>query len=758
MIATLLSAAATCVISLSLGQAALRLAGAKEWSWLAPPVGISVAMLIAAPAMAVPGRSTTMAVLLGVLTVAAILWCGRSPAHRPPLSGLLAALPVAALVLIPFLAVGRAGIIGASLNNDMASHMWIVEGFLSQRVVDVTALPSDYPYGPHAMVAAIVEMLGVGVDHAFAGWTMALPLLNAWTALALVRRASWLGKALTATVVAMPFLVAAYYGQGAFKEVLQAGLVLSSLLLLAGYGPRLGRGRWVPLALVMGGIVSVYSVAGLPWPLAFAGLLLVVAAVTQVSRHGRGSLLPAARRELPAIAIGAAVFVVSLLPQLARIWRFVTLGNSADIAKDNLGNLAGPLPGWEAFGVWNNPDFRLPASPAFSAGMWTAFVLALVVFGAYWAGRRGRWMLPLAAVGAMLIWWVTTRSQSPYVAAKALVIAAPLLLLLAVVPLVERGPRRLLPWRLAALLGLVLFARIGVSDVRALRASPVGPTDHAVELRDLRPYLDGQPTLFLGNDDFVPWEFAGVPYYEPALSGIPELQSRVRKDWSEGMALDFDSLSAATLNSYDWIITTRDAAGSAPPPQIRLARATPSFLLWHRVGRVRPRSILAEGGWPGAVLDCGTLAGRRVLRGGGVAAIRPMPVVSSPLGLAPGGTASVQLPLGRGRWALEAAYGSRLPIDVSAPGLRAQLPASLDRLGPRWPIGRITVRDSRPTEVSIHLEDALLTPQSSIASVTAVVATRTGADRLVPVAQACGRYVDWYRGAVAVRPRDHRSQ
>ena len=71
-------------------------------------------------------------------------------------------------------------------------------------------------------------------------------------------------------------------------------------------------------------------------------------------------------------------------------------GRVVSISKTNLGNLVGPLPGWEAFGVWNNPDYQLPPVSAFSAGMWTAFVLALVVFGGLVLWRRGRWMLPVA--------------------------------------------------------------------------------------------------------------------------------------------------------------------------------------------------------------------------------------------------------------------------------------------------------------------------------------------------------------------------
>src|ERR1044072_5839910 len=100
MIAILLSAAVTCVAALFLGQAALRIAGAREWSWLAPMVGVSIAMLLAAPASYLPGDCLITAVVLGALAVAATVWCGRSPAHRPPVGGLLGAAAVARVVVL----------------------------------------------------------------------------------------------------------------------------------------------------------------------------------------------------------------------------------------------------------------------------------------------------------------------------------------------------------------------------------------------------------------------------------------------------------------------------------------------------------------------------------------------------------------------------------------------------------------------------------------------------------------------------------
>jgi hypothetical protein len=746
--AILLSAAVTCFVALFLGQATLRLAGAGEWSWLAPAVGLSVAMLVATPTADVPGESTTVAILLALLTIAAAVWCLRSAEHRPPLSGLLAAAPVALLVAAPFLAAGRGGILGVALNNDMSVHLLIAEDFLSSAAAKSYALPPDYPIGPHALSAALSRGLGTELPLAFSGWTLAIPVINAWTALAVARRASWLGKAVLATVVGLPFLVAAYYGEGAFKEVAQTGLVMAVVLGLSGYGPRLGLGRWVPFSLLLGGMVCVYSLAGWPWPLVIAGLWLAGLLAIQVGRRQLRAVPGTVRRELPALGIGLGVLIVTLLPQVHRMWEFLALREGTGITRDNLGNLVGPLPGWEAFGVWNNPDFRLPASPGFTAGMWTAFVLALVLFGAYWALRRGRWLLPLSAAAAMVIWRVSEHSQSPYVSAKALVIASPLLLLLAVLPLVDRepgrGPPR--PWLLVPLLGLILFLRVGSDDLRALRWAPVGPTDHAHQLESFRPLVTGKPTLFIGNDEFIYWELAGAPVDTVAFVSTPAVPFRPQKSWEYGQALDFDSIRAGAINEYRWIVTYNDAASSAPPPQLRPVRSTEDFRLWRRVGRVRERSILSEGEWPGAVLRCDMPRGRAILAEARVAAVRRPPIVAPVPSATAGSTVSARLELPAGEWELLTPYTSPLPVQVTAPGLSTTLEANLDRGGPRLPIGRVTVRRPRPLPISFHVEDTALAPPTAVAIFNRVVATPVAdGDRIVPIGHACGKYVDWYR-------------
>jgi hypothetical protein len=742
--ALLLVTAFTCLGSLALGQGVFALCGARQWSWLAAPVGFAAMILLAVPALHVPGRSTTVAALTAVLIVAGLALWLRRPEHRPPLGDVLAGAPVVLLVLVPFAAAGRGGTLGVSVNNDMGVHMLLAEAYRSQAVANVTPLLPDYPLGPHALVAAFVG-LGVRTDLAFAGLTAAGPILLAWTALTSVPRVSWPGRAVTATVVGMPFLIAAYYGEASFKEVFEAQFVLATVLTVAGFGPQLGMRRWIPLALVLAGAVSVYSVQGLVWPAIVLGLWLFGRAAGALWRSGIGSAWEELRSELLPGALGVVVLIVVLIPQIPRVAKFISTSPNNNITKNNLGNLVGPLPGWEALGVWGNPDFRLPPLSPFTAGMWTAFVLALVIAGALWWVRSGRWWIPASGAAAFVVWAYANHTQSPYISAKALAIASPLLLLIAVVPLVQRtapGSR----WRLLApLLALVLTARVVDSSWAALRISQVGPTAHLQELRSIQPRLGSQSVLFLGNDDFIRWELAGTHVTPAFINTVPVVRMRPEKAFALGQALDFDSVPAKTLNEFALVLTTRDSAGSEPPPQMQLVATTRNYALWRRVGTVEERGILNEGQSAAAILDCRTSAARALPKRGGVAAVRPPSVVVPVPPLAPDARATVTVPLGPGSWELETPYHSPLPIDVSAPGLRASLPADLELQGPRWPIGRVLLSQAESLPVTFHAVGQWLTPQLDAAIPAAVIATPVVPERVAPLRSACGKLVDWYR-------------
>jgi hypothetical protein len=130
-----------------------------------------------------------------------------------------------------------------------------------------------------------------------------------------------------------------------------------------------------------------------------------------------------------------------------------------------------------------------------------------------------------------------------------------------------------------------------------------------------------------------------------------------------------------------------------------------------------------------------------------VAAIRRPPVAAPLAPAAAGDTVSAKLDLAVGHWVLETPYTSPLPVQVTAPGLSLTLPANLDRPGPRLPIGRIKVTRGGILPISFRVEETLLSPATDVANFNQVVATPAGDGvRIVPLAAACGRYVDWYRG------------
>jgi hypothetical protein len=90
-------------------------------------------------------------------------------------------------------------------------------------------------------------------------------------------------------------------------------------------------------------------------------------------------------------------------------------------------------------------------------------------------------------------------------------------------------------------------------------------------------------------------------------------------------------------------------------------------------------------------------------------------------------------------------YLSPRPLEVRVAGKRFEVPASLDRPGPRLPVGAITVSETGRVGVSVRVITNTFTPRSAIATPTAIVATKRGTARLVPIRKACGRYVDWFR-------------
>ena len=712
-------------------------------------------MVVCIPAIHLPGRAIFTALTVLALSLAGLVVVARERALWPRPADVAAGVPVALLVAMPFLSAGYAGTLGLGINNDMASHLLVAETWRFAEIAAVNGLNASYPIGPHALVASVSEGLDFDVDFVFAGLTAAVPVLLGLTALSVFGRAArWPAKALVVTLVGLPFLVAGYYGQGSFKELMQALLVMGVALELRRFDPESGRLRWVPLAVIFAGILAVYSIQGLAWPVAIGGVWLgvLVALALARPRPVLGPVWSAVRREIVPVAIAVGVLLVAIVPQLPRLSRFASdtlAAGGTGISRTGagaLGNLVGPLPVWEAFGIWDNGDYRLGAIDPYATGVLAGMVLLLVFVGAWWWIRRGDWVVPAACFACWVLWVYANHSQAPYLAAKALMVWSPFVILVAVRPLVARrwGPNTPRWWVPAATVVVAIVAVLaGSSTWRAVRSAHVGPRDHLEQLRALRPLLEGKKTLFLGNDDFLAWELSGI-YAQAPLVAFQVLPIRPEKAWDYGRAHDIDSLDAATINTYDWIITPRDPAGSKLPPQLELVRETPNFALYRRTGPVQERRLLAEGEGPAALLDCKTPEGRAIARQKGTAEVRRGPVGVEVKPIVPGETSVVRLKLAPGTWSLATPYQSAQPLEVTTDDSRVVLPPNLDRPGPRYFAGRIKVVRPGTVTVRIKPQANFLTPKSRLSYPVSLIAVPDFGARTVPLAQACGELVDSY--------------
>ena len=183
MVLTILTALGVSLGSAFCGQLILRLCGYREWSWVAPVVGAAAFFTVASVGLELPAGLWLAGLAVVGATVGGVVLAWREPAHRPPLDGLLAGLVVLLAALIPFISYGRFGILGVAFNNDMQVHLAWAEALVDPAVASVNVPHPGYPFGPHALVAAIARFTGADVAGLFTGLTVASPVIIAiWSA------------------------------------------------------------------------------------------------------------------------------------------------------------------------------------------------------------------------------------------------------------------------------------------------------------------------------------------------------------------------------------------------------------------------------------------------------------------------------------------------------------------------------------------------------------------------------------------------
>ncbi|MGI8945082.1 MAG: hypothetical protein ACR2GL_02435 [Thermoleophilaceae bacterium] len=771
MWATYAAATLILVASAAVGAATLRLARRDPWLGYGPAVGFALLMSVAAITIRLPGRAVTSSIAIGVLALAGAAYAAPTLRGRRPRAAALLALTATLLVMaIPFAVAGNVGVLGVGVNNDMATHLAWADGLKVAPEERGIPISPGYPIGPHAVMAAASETIGIGVADASAAVTLLIGVLALAAAWSLLAGLPDTRRGVGATLVALPYLGAAYYAQGAFKETLQTLLLLAFVAVLreALSARSADRGAALLATILAAGFLHNYSYVGLVWPLATAA---VAVGLLVVLHRWRPDPLPAARGALarlrgsPRHAAGAAAVVLLALalmgPELARaISFFRTVGVSPSatgvIGTTDLGNLPGQIPVLTALGVWPAEDFRayfLDLGNAYRAGLGSAVALTATLAAAWWWRRRDDVAIPAAALTAAAIYAaVRLRDESPYIAAKALAVGAPLAMLFTVRALLARwetdaGGTRLAHTGLA--LAFVLLA--AGSTFVALRSARVGPEDRHDELVSLRPLVDDRAVVMLPYDDFARWELPRTQLSGPVL-GVAGAGVRPEKAAGPGEPGDFDVLKPALLDQADFVISTTSTNRSEPPPNFSLEKRGRFDELWRRGGPTPERRVLAgEGSASGAVLDCGSEPGRALARRSGWARLAPQPIVARPegsaradAGVAPGATRRFSALAGPGTYEVSMDYVALRDGELRGPGTTAPFVATLDRLGNRWRIatvrhsgGRLWLEASAP-----GLPFGAGAQQTGIRELSVV---RVDAEReLVPLREACGRYVDWY--------------
>jgi hypothetical protein len=777
LIALILASAVLVLASSAIGQGIRRLGGLAGWAWWSPAVGLAAILVICGVLVRLPGRAALAAA--GV-AVAAVLALAAPSVRRALLGAAPEGLPVGALALLlgllPYLVSGRTGIPGAGDNNDMSAHLataWWLEtrdGWAPVGAIGGGLAPHGYPIGPHALAAATSAGLRVSLVHAFDAVILVAPVVLALAALGALPAVRRPARAAAALLVAFSYLGASFLVQAAFKEVLEGALLVAcalavrELIPVTTAAPRAAVVRaGLPLGVLLAGSVYVYSYPGLAWP---AAACAVAAAAVVLARGTTPRAL--ARCAWPAAAGAGAACAVLLVPEAPRLYAFAG-SMFASEPRNGTGNLVDAISPLQALGVWLHGDFRFdPDRYGVTVALGCLAAAAFVLSVAWWWRRRD-FVLPATAVAALAIWAELSLTRSIYTAAKGLAVLAPAVAITLAPPLLElwRGGRSRPRLVLAArALSLVVVAGAAASSFLALRDGPVGPDAHARELAQLRPTLAGRPVLFLGLDDFAQWELRGARVFTVPMLYSTHVAHPPTPPESSTDPVGFDSFAATTLDKFDFVVEPAGAYRSAAPANFHLARRTPSYLLWARTGPTQERvaSTPPWGPAPGTVLDCDTPDSRVLTAQRGVAGVAPRPITANEdqwrgQTTRGGDRASMTLQVPAGRWDVSLQYTSDTGLRLEAPGLSTRLPATLDRIAPYWPAGTLRQPRSGPLTIRVtaHRPGALARLLAAPAitetphvqgglPVSGLALTRHGARTVtVPLGEACGRYVDWYR-------------
>ena len=760
---TYVSAGIILLASLLVGRAMLFALGRKKASFLEGAVGFATLILVCTVAIRLPGDQATSIFCCAVLVVASIVFLlMRSESMTGPAVRIAAPVALVSLLVasFPFLASGHIGVPGVGLNNDMAMHLVDVDYLVDQSRPTPQSVINGYPLGPHSLVATVVSVLGTQPLWGWLGLLVAAPVLTGITALGALRELPRGRRLLAAALVAFAYLSASVLGIAGFKELIAAMFVIAFALGLREI-EREAEGRiaiLVGLALITAAMIPVYSLPGVAWLVVTGGLWVVVELLQIRAEKGSEGVREVVRSSLRIVIPAAILLLLAALAQLPKIIDFVQSGSIGKVADTDskLRYVVSPL---ETLGIWPSGDWLLGTHDVTHYWIFGAIGLAGLVLGLVWWIGRADYAVPAAVISGLIVWLATKYIESGglYILAKAVVVPASVVMLLAVSALFSSGggwPKRVF--------AVAFVAVAAYSSFLALRDTVVAPHDRLEEMSSFQDQVSGQRVLALTSDRFTDYGLRSAEVSSPAFNSEIKVDSSNAK--AQRLPIDFDSVPDEVLNDFPYAITTSSVYQSQAPPGWTLAASTPSYKLWRRTGRTPNIAILAEEARPGRIFRCNRPKFRKIRAGGGEAQVwQPRPVIGKRLywkgdggrenEAEPGQSVNQTIRLPKGTWAISLQYVSPVTgVTVSAPGLDEHLPAGVDAAipyrpdqGPYWPVGQLTA-DGGPVTFTVRADDVNAFQKLIGVDAPAVIGNLTAVNasgfRTLPTAQACGLYVD----------------
>jgi hypothetical protein len=592
------------------------------------PAGLTVVILAAQFATLADATAELAGPFVIALAVAGLML--RPPwRDRPEPWALGAAAGVFAVFAAPIVLSGRATFAGYIKLDDTATYLAMTDRVMEHgrslaglapstyEATLATTLAIGYPTGSLMPLGLGHQLLSYDSAWLFQPYLTFLAALLALALYAVLERAipSRPLRAVAVFVAAQPAILFGYALWGGIKELLGALLLALIAALLPwtledGRGPR----AVLPLAAAFAAVVCVLSLPGAVWLLP----AMVIAGVVVVRRPGRPLLVKAGgfASAFAVLAVPAFVAAVDWLPRIGAFDK-----------ETNLGNLIGPLSGFQVFGIWPVGDFRIHPHDSAPAYVLIAVVIAAGGLGLWWAWERRAWELlayaAVAGIGCALFLAVS----SPWVGGKTLAMAAPAALAIALAGCAAVLARKRTVE--AGVVALAIAAGVVWSNVLQYHDVWLAPRGQLHELEVIGDRFAGQ-----GPSLMTTYEPYGARHFLRRTD--PEGASELRRRFDyltdgtlldKGGSADIDRIRLDGLLVYRTLVLRRGPAASRPPSVWRLAGSGRDFAVWPRPEPLE-RTILehlplGNESQAAAVPPCGAVLRLGALEGTLTTATRP---------------------------------------------------------------------------------------------------------------------------------------